>query len=341
MLKIYDENGTFLKLIEVPKTTKIETSLETGLKTLSFKLPVTDEYLLIINQEGYVETSDYRYVIKEVNYDQHGFFKVYCNADIEELKYSIIPVYDVIDQNVEAAMRKALTYISSSWTLEYNSNILNAVEYKLQKKSAYEILEIIKADFNLELIFDTKNKVIKVYTAVGKNRGIFLNNELKIKILKRQGQSYDLCTVLYPIGKNGLTIGSINNGVNFIENYQYTNKYLPKYYIDQTIEEAQLLKAAAQAYLNYYSTPIVGYSIDLSSLPKDIGIGDTIILVDKIKRIKQKQRVVKIIQYPFEPEKDKVEISNQIVNFANMITHYNTNYENQIAYIKANLATLE
>ena len=156
----------------------------------------------------------------------------------------------------------------------------------------------------------------------------------------RQGHSYDLCTVLYPIGKNGLTIGSVNNNINFIENYQYTNKYLPKYWINEDIETAQELKAAAEQYLSIYSTPIVGYSLELNKLHTDIGIGDTITIVDKTKRIKQKQRVVKIIQYPFEPEHDKIELSNNLVNFARTMKHYNTNYDKQIAYVKANLATL-
>lgn len=97
---------------------------------------------------------------------------------------------------------------------------------------------------------------------------------------------------------------------------------------------------AAQAYLDYYSMPITSYSLDLSTLPLDVRIGDNIILVDKIKRTKQKQRVVKMIRYPESPEKDKVELSNQIVNFAQTFTSFNSDYKKQIAYIKKNLATL-
>ena len=100
------------------------------------------------------------------------------------------------------------------------------------------------------------------------------------------------------------------------------------------------LKLAAQTYLDYYSMPIVSYSLELSALPKEVQIGDNITLVDKIKRTKQKQRIVRIIRYPYTPEKDKVEISNQIVDFAKTFTKFNSDYEKQIAYIKKNLNTL-
>ena len=110
--------------------------------------------------------------------------------------------------------------------------------------------------------------------------------------------------------------------------------------MQEYIEYPEELKLAAEQYLEYISTPIVSYSVELSSLPQGIGLGDTIILIDKIKRIKQKQRVVKIVQYPFTPEKDKVELSNQIVNFAETFIRFNSDYKKQISYIKKNLTTM-
>ena len=46
---------------------------------------------------------------------------------------------------------------------------------------------------------------------------------------------------------------------------------------------------------------------------KDIlsyGIGDTVTLVSKKTRTREKQRIVKITEYPESPEKNTVEISN-------------------------------
>ena len=97
---------------------------------------------------------------------------------------------------------------------------------------------------------------------------------------------------------------------------------------------------AAEAYLSYISSPIVSYSLELSSLGNSASVGDNIIIVDKIKRTKQRQRIVKTVRYLQNPERDKVELSNEIVNFADTFIKYNSDYEKQIEYIKQNLTTL-
>lgn len=338
MLKILDTNKKLLTLVDKCKNPCITTELKTGLKELSFGLPLTDENLSYAIEEYYVETEDYSYVIKEVNLSKNDYIHIYCKANIEELQFHLVSVFDAFDISVEQAINKAIN--STGWTAEYHSNTKTAVEYKLAKKTSYELLELIKEDYDLEIFYDTKEKIVKVYDYIGKEGGAYFSNELKLSLLSRQGQSYDFATVLYPIGKDGITIGNINGGVNFIENYDYCDKYIPRYWVQDDIEQPQVLKMAAEAYLNYVSKPIVSYSLDLSSLSKDTGIGDTITIVDKIKRVRDKQRVVKIINYPFTPEKDKVELSNQIVNFADTFVKYNSDYQKQIQYIKNNLATL-
>jgi len=42
MIKIYDTDKNFLKLVDKSKDMCVIASLDTGLKTLSFKLPVTE-----------------------------------------------------------------------------------------------------------------------------------------------------------------------------------------------------------------------------------------------------------------------------------------------------------
>lgn len=335
MLRIYDTNKTFLKMIDKAKDLCITSDLETGTKTLSFKLPQTDENIALLAEEYYVETSDYVYIIKEINMYENSFIEVRTRPDLENLKNNLVPVYDVIDINIESALKKAVQ--GTEWTIDYRASYLNSVEYHISFKTSFELIEQIKKDFRLEVFYETKEKKVVIFNHIGKNLGTLFSNELKLKMLKRQGQSYDFCTVLFPIGKNNLTIGSINGGKNFIENYQYCDKYLPKYWIQEDITEAQRLKMLAEAYLAYYSTPIIGYQLDLASLPEGAALGDNILMIDKLKRIKQRQRIVKVVQYPFEPERDKVEINNKIVNFAQMFTKFNTARDEELAYITSNL----
>lgn len=337
MLKIYDTDKNFILFVDKCRNARVVSDLETGFKTFSFQLPVTDEFLASIAEEYYISTGDAEYVVKELNFDKNNFMSIFCEPNIESLK-KLINVFDAFDINIESAFVKALA--GTDWTLDYQSALLDRVEYKENNTNAYEMIEQIRHDYELEVFYDTKEKIVHIYDMIGANRGTYFSNELRLKMLKKQGQSYDFCTVLYPIGKNGLTIGDINNGLNIIENYSYCNKYIPKFWIQDDIEYAQQLKMAAEAYLSYVSSPIVSYSLELSSLPSETSLGDNIIIVDKIKRVKQRQRIVKLIHYPFSPEKDTVELSNQIVNFANIFTKYNSDFDKQIEYIKKNLASL-
>jgi phage minor structural protein len=319
---------------------KIVSSLKTGYNTLSFKLPLTEENIAMFEEEFYVETKDYRYVVKEILQDKNDFFTVYCNPNIEDLKMNLIPAFDAYDINIEAALRKAVDLLSLPWAIVYHSTLQDKVEYAIPQTTPYDIITQIKNDFNLEIWYDTLNKKIHVYDSIGEDKGVALLNELRLKSLVRQGNSYDFATVLYPIGKDGLTIAEVNNGSNTVSNHSYCNKILTKYYINEDIEYAEELKKAAEDYLSIISSPIVGYKVELSSLPDNIQLGDNILLIDKIKKIRQKQRVVKITHFPLTPEKDQVELSNEIADFAETFTRFNSDYRKQIAYVKSNLRTL-
>lgn len=341
MLKIYDTNYDYVSTVDIVKDLCITSTLKEGFNTLSFKLPLTDEYLAMIDEEYYVEIDNYSYVVKEINLSTNDFMQIFCNPNIEDLKYNLVSIFDAVDISIEQAINRLLVQSRCGWTLQYLSTLRqDRVEYRLATMTPYDILLKIKEDFSLEYWFDTKNKILKVFDYIGANRGTYFSNDKRLKLLNKQSNSYDFITVIYPIGKNNIMIGPVNNNSNILENYQYCDKYKPIYWIQEDIEFMDQLKMAAQAYLDYYSMPITSYNLELSALPPETKIGDNIILVDKIKRTKQKQRVVKIVRYPNNPERDKVELSNQIVNFAETFTSFNSDYKKQIAYIKKNLATL-
>ena len=202
------------------------------------------------------------------------------------------------------------------------------------------ILQIAE-DYQQEFWFDTKNKVLKIYDKMGSQFGAYYSNQLKMRQLVKQSSTYDYATVLYPIGKNGLTINVVNNNKSYLENYSYTNKKIEKLFIDEECEVAEILKAKAEAYLDEISVPRASYQVKLTDLGDNIAIGDTIILVDKIKKIKQKQRVVKIVRYWKSPERSQVEISNLQTNFARDFVKSQKKLESEIRYIRQLLETTE
>ena len=332
MIKIYDSNHNFLKLLPSCRDIYTTELLSTGLKTLCFQVPCQDEFFEIIQEENYVETADYSYIIKELILEDNDFMEVRCSANIEELTGRIFPVFDCLNMSLADVYEYCLS--KSEWTLDYKSTDRSVATYQLPHTTGYEMIKQVAEDYGQEIWFDTKHKVLRVYDEMGSEFGAYFSNELNLKRLTKQSSTYDYATVIFPLGKNGLTIANINNGKEYLEDYSYSNKAIEKYFIDEDIEVAEILKMKAEEYLANACVPRASYKLQLASLGDDVALGDVIYLVDKIKRIKQKQRVVKIVRYLREPERSSVEISNLQIDFARTFVEGQKEVKKEIAYLK-------
>ena len=332
MIRIYDSNHHFLKLLPSCRNIYTTELLSTGLKTLCFQVPCQDEFFEIIQEENYVETADYSYIIKELILEDNDFMEVRCSANIEELTGRIFPVFDCLNMSLADVYEYCLS--KSGWKLDYKSIDRSVATYQLPHTTGYEMIKQVAEDYGQELWFDTKAKVLRVYDKMGAEFGAYFSNELNLKRLTKQSSTYDYATVIFPLGKNGLTIANINNGKEYLEDYSYSNKAIEKYFIDEDIEVAEILKMKAEEYLANSCVPRASYKLQLASLGDNIALGDVIYLVDKIKRIKQKQRVVKIVRYLREPERSSVEISNLQIDFARTFVEGQKEIKKEITYLK-------
>ena len=340
MLKVYNSNQNFLTLLDANlKDIYTVDTLETGQRTLYFKAPCLEEYLDYLVEENYVETDDYSYVIKEINIENNKYIEVYCSANIEAIKGTVFLHFDCFDKNLEQGYSYCLS--GTDWTVAYHSNDRTRITYQEPNINAYEMIHRIAEDYGQEVWFDTKNKQVHIYTQIGQNLGVFYSNELRLKQLKKHSNTYDYATVLIPFGKDGLTITNVNNGLNYLENFTYTNKYIQKIWIDETIEVPEILKKEATNYLNEIAQPRASYKLLVSELGDNVSIGDEIILVDRLKKIKQTQRVLKLTRYPKAPEKSSLEISNLTSNFYDMFLKGQKRAENNIKYVRSLLAEME
>ena len=335
MIKVYDSDYNFLVLMaDGLRNIYTTETLETGLKTLCFQVPCEEQYLQYIQEENYIETADYVYVIKELVLNDNDFFTVYCNANIEEISGFIFHTFDVLEQNPEQAYNYCLAQLPG-WNVEYNSQDKTALTIQVADVSALEMIREIQQQTNQEVWFDTKNKILKVYNKMGSSivRSYYAN-DIHLHRLAKQSSTYDYATVLYPYGKDGLTISLINNNKPYLENYSYTKKRIEKVWRNEDIDVAERLMGAAQDYLESIAKPITSYKVSLSELSDKTMLGDTIVVADTIKKIKNQHRVVKIIRYPLAPEKDNIELSNRQSDFARTFIKQKRITDKEIKYIK-------
>ncbi|ADL50566.1 phage tail spike protein [Clostridium cellulovorans] len=331
MLQLYDINHNKICGLTNYKDLKIERELS-GDENLSFSYPHNDDKYTFIKEECYLRTAQNEYVIKEINVND-DWTEVVAKVNVEALKGTPFGHFQVNELTLPSAtidsIKKAcantinLALAGTGWTIG-SCNIEKSRTVKKGNCSSYEILQEIRKVYLCDFKFDAINKKVYIYQSMGLDRGSYFSEELNLKKIEIQSNSYDYCTRIIPLGKDGLKITDINNGKDYVESYQYSNKVISIYWEDNRYESKESLKEDAIAKLKELSKPVKAYSveiIDLASISDkyknilDYDLGDVITLISKDKKLRDKQRIIKLIEYPDEPERNSCEIANRTLRF--------------------------
>ena len=316
MLKWYDSSKTYKGIISKYKDLKIESELKTADKTLSVTL-LED---IGITNECYVRTETDEYVIKEVSNVTGNFKQIVGALNLEELEAKAFKTFSVTDTIIEAAARTAIA--GTGWRVAY-SNVTKSRNAGMLKKSALGILQGLCTAFMCDMVFDTINKTVSFYNELGNDKGVYFRDGINLKKLTAKSSSYDFYTRIIPYGADDLDIKEVNGGVEYVENYQYSSKVRTYIWIDTNYTDATALKEDATAKLADMSKPTVSYSAEIRDLAKmsdvyslfEYGLGDTVTLTDGSTKTRDKQRIVKLVEYPDKPEKNTAELSNTFLTW--------------------------
>ncbi|HAT4337856.1 TPA: hypothetical protein I9094_000043 [Clostridium perfringens] len=320
MLKLKDKNKKLIAGLINYKDLCIESVLATGDKTLSFSLHKKDKFYNFIEEECYIETKEAEFVIKarDVGIDYTRFD---CVLNLEELEANIFDRFESVEQTITASLNLAI--VGTGWTVKDNT-LKKKRTVRCTNKNALEIVQEIKKTYRVDIVFNTLKKQIEVYEHLGEDKGTYFIDSLNLIALQIQSDSYKFATRIIAEGKDGLTFEDINNGKNYVENYQYSKKVKTLYWKDERYTIKESLLEDARAKLEEISKPFVSYNASILNLaelnPKyknilDYQLGDTITLLSKNNKVKDKQRIVKTLEYPQDHSRDTVELANAILKF--------------------------
>lgn len=305
----------------------IESELQSGDKTLCFSYPKKASYHSEIVEECYITTKENEYIVKEKNIgNEYTTFK--CILNLEDLEGSPFERYASEEQTIDKAL--ALALAGTGWIVG-KCSLNKKRTVRLSNCSSLEVIKEIKKIYRVDLVFNTLSRTIDVYEHLGEDKGTYFIDSLNLEELNIQCNSYEFFTRLIPVGKDDLKITSINNGKEYVENHQYSNKIKTIYWKDDRYSIVENLKEDAEAKLRELSKPYRSYSAKIINLAKlnnkyknilDYKLGDTIYLISKENKFKDKQRIVKIIEYPGNHELDSVELSNTILSFEEIQTQF-------------------
>ncbi|ELC8455768.1 phage tail protein [Clostridium perfringens] len=320
MLQLLDLNKNKIAGLTEYKDLCIESVLKTGDKTLSFLYCKNSKHYFDIVEEAYIRTKENEFVVKEKNV-QKDYTTFICKLNVEELEGHIFDRFESKEQTITDALNLAI--VNTGWTVSKNT-ITKKRTIRKTNCSVWEIIQDIKKTYRVEIEFDTLNKQIKVYECLGSDKGTYFIDSLNLKTIDIQSNSYDFYTRIIPVGKDGITVEDINNGKKYVENYQYSKKIKTLIWKDERYTIKENLKDDAIAKLIDISKPYKAYKVEILNLAElnneyknvlDYHLGDTITLISKDNKIKEKQRIVKTKIYPEDHFKDSCELSNTVLSF--------------------------
>ncbi len=338
MIKLLDTNKAMVALLTQVKDFSIESDLASADKLISFKVPKTAISRSLLLQEYFLQTATDEYVIKEINTSDEEYYEVFGKLSLDSLRGKSYLTY--VSDTVALATVLVTITAGTGWTYQFIDANTKMRSLSLTNVTVYSIIMECCTVYGMEVYFDTINKVVKFYTTRGTNRGAYVYSELNLRDRDYQSDTYELVTRLYPYGKDGLTVASVNGGLEYVDNTQYTNKIIERRWVDDRYTDAQSLYDDATALLAKISKPRVSFQIDVMNLvgsrPEynilDFQLGDTVKIIDKSNQIMDTQRIVRLVEYPLTPEKNKVDFSNSAVK-------YSGSNAKQIADIEQNLSS--
>ena len=316
MLHLYDINHIKIKALDKYIDYKIESVLSTADKTLSFSYPT---YLSSdIVEECYIRNENDEFVVKQIDTND-DWVNVTAVLNIEELEGKAWKNFETVESTIEGSLN--LAFAGTGWKVE-NSSVSKKRTIRMTNTDAWSILQQAIKTYRCEIRLDSINKTVTIAERIGEDKGVYFIDCLNLISLNTQSDSYEFYTKMIALGKTTNVEnedGTVTETTveTIVENHQYSDKIKTIIWKDERYTDEESLAEDAAYKLEEISKPYRSYNCEIKDLArmnivyKDIlsySIGDTIHLISK--NFKDKQRIVKLIEYPDEPEKNSCELGN-------------------------------
>ena len=321
-MQIFNDKKKRIGTLSGFKDREITTTLDSGDKELSFSYPAAGALADLLKEEYYIHTKTDEYVIKAVEKGEQ-FNKYTAVLNVEELEGTTFPYgFESQEQTIKACLEFA--FEGTGWHVGTCTVTKKRTIDEQESVTAWDVLQKCLSTYRCECIIRSLTKTIDIYDRIGSDKGCYFMEGLNLRKISLKSDTYDFYTRIYPIGKDGITPEWLT-GKDYIDNFQYSSKIKAYVWKDERYTNTTSLIEDATAKLEEMSRPYKAYTAEVLDLAKaseeykDIllyGIGDTVTLVSKKTRTREKQRIVKITEYPESPKKNTVEISNARKTFA-------------------------
>lgn len=302
-------------LRSLPITYEIELeTVKDGIDSITLELPIEEDIIpeqkIIYRGKKYLITEiEETKVNRRVVVTAESLF-VELNTTISEFQLNDATLFDA----VERALR------GTGWTV---GTIEAGDDKYFMAEEGVTVLYILrrlsKLSGSVDVEFDTINRVVNYRVRQHRDLGVIFRYQKNVKEITKT-TVFPRATRLMPIGRGGLTIASVNNGSDYIEDFSWyeslgmTKQEAKKHYTktmiwkDERYIYAGNLMREGQRKLSQLAHPQIAYDVELSYLDVDLQVGDYAYVIDEELGIKVQVEVVKLNEYK-DPTKNRVELN--------------------------------
>lgn len=320
-MQIFNDKKERVGILKGFKDRKIVKTLDSGDKELIFKYPSDGKQVDLLKEEYYIRTKEDEYVIRKRKTGTQ-FNEYTAQLNVEELEGAVFPYgFESKEQTIRACLEFA--FEGTGWKVGVCQITKKRTINKDEETNAWKVLQDCLSTYRTECKINSLTKTIDIYEQIGSDRGRYFIEGLNLKKLTVTSDTYDFYTRLIPLGKDGIGIEWL--GKPYLENYQYSSKIKTYVWSDERYTNTTSLIEDGIAKLDEMSKPYVAYAADVIDLARqskkyssvfDYDIGDTVWMISKSTKTKEKQRIVKLTEYPESPQSNTVELSNATKTFA-------------------------
>lgn len=329
IIRVYDLNGKLAAYLENAKNIYTDDFLNDK-SILYFEMPFNDPKVRLIQYDGQLIYKNRRYIVTEIedSMEANGEFTFAVTAELAyiELLNKVFPTIEINTEELRNGLGKILS--GTGWKIGiieagYEDEIFSLKE---SRKTALWLVRQVAKIVGLEIQWDSMNRTINLVQRIGSNRGVSFRYRKNLKSVKRTITPPE-ATVIIPYGKNGLTIADVNDGKNYVENYDWyvmqgvsLSEARKKYRKEYILEDERFilpgnLKRYAEDLLKEMAFPRISYKVTVLDLSAITGLeedrfylGDDVRIYNEDLNLDVTTRILRMKVYPQEPWRNEVEL---------------------------------
>lgn len=284
----------------------------TGLTTLSFTLPTLDPTLPQLREESLIRdtATGQTYRLRGIHIlPSEGEFS--GRLQLDDWEASAVTRFFRPSATAQGILGEILP---KNWSLRCLNSSDATRDFTMEfGGTPLDIAEKVQEEFSCAMEYDNRNLVctLSFPDCLPVSDTVLTEGADLRSIPEYTGKSTSLCTRLYPVGADNVTIESVNNGLPYVENHSYTDRIIAKIWKDERYTIPAHLMAAAQEMVDSLSQPETAWEISIHDLYRrdpERWAGHKAVLGQRIKVTWQGREITAMIVeetvYPQDPGKN-------------------------------------